>query len=328
MTESKPISKDIPTSNLDKWQRMADVVNQNNAILQVNLPQQFKKLFILRLLTENILTFLLQYVGFMLIGNITPQAIVPLWLTSGTACAFIFMRSYSVIPGILLGDYIAIYHFTGSAFQSGIWATLDAAQALVLLQLCYRFISPTLVFFNLEKFIKFIIACGLLTAISSFMLVISYHSSFNFHLWMRWWLGNYNGILILSLAILTWDLYCLEIDSFKRIFKWKHIFFYGLLFSDIIVLLYTQTLPLTLLLSLSTMLILLPISIQLGWCGVIAATFMFGLTLSISAFMNAPLFNTYFSLITLEYIQSILTIEAIAGLSIAIYMHTSKLHSE
>jgi integral membrane sensor domain MASE1 len=302
--------------NNNKWQRMSDVVSQHHAILQPNLSWQFRKLVISRLLTENILTFLFQYVGLMLVDALTPQTIAPVWFSSGTACAFIFMRGYYVLPGILLGSFYAYYVSTGSIFQSGISSGIDAAQAFLLLWFSYRYISPTLVFYNIKKFVKFILCCGILTAIASVIIGSFYYSTLQ--LWLRLWLGNLSGILVFSLTILTWDLYFLQIDHLKKLNKLILTFYYGLLFINMIALLFSHTPFLTMLFTLSTLPMILLISLHLGWCGVIAAIFLFGLSLNFAVYLNAPLFSTHFSLMTLTYIQSILVMETIVGLSLAI----------
>jgi hypothetical protein len=50
---------------LDKWQHMLTIVSQHSTATP-DLARQFQKIFIYRLLAENILVFLLQYSGLML----------------------------------------------------------------------------------------------------------------------------------------------------------------------------------------------------------------------------------------------------------------------
>lgn len=315
----------------DKWQRMLDIVSQHREPILSDSVWQFRKLLIYRLLSENLLTFLFQYIGLVLVDVLTPQTMAPMWFSSGSACAFIFMRGYTVLPGILLGSLSAYYFSTNDIIQSGLYAAIDAAQAFLLLWLSYRFISPTLIFYNIGKFIRFILCCSILTAISTSIFFLSHYPSYHhamYHsdLWLRWWLGNLGGILIISLTILSWDFYFPQIDELKKINKATLTLCYGLLFINIIALLLSQTAFLTILLTLSTLPIILLISLHFGWCGVIAAVFSFGLFLNFSTYVNTRLFSTDFAQISLIYIQAILITETIAGLFIAIRMR--KFYSE
>ncbi len=316
-------TEQLSTQNsIDKWQYMLEIVNQHPAFSQPDLSWQFKKMVVSRLLTENVLTFLLQYIGLMLVGALTPQSIAPLWFSSGTACAFIFMRGYSVLPGIFLGCFCAFYLSLGSVFQSAISAGINAIQAFLLLWLSYRYISPTLMFAKRADFVKFIFCCGILTAITSFMMGWFYFLLPDFtrmiQFWLRLWLGNLGGILIFSMAILTWDLYFLQWEELKEINKRILTFYYALLLADIIFLLFSHTPFFIVLFSLGTLPIILMISLRLGWAGVVAAMLLFGLLLNFAVDLKAPLFSTHFSFMTLIYIQSILVMEIIVGLFLVI----------
>ncbi|HEX4046006.1 MAG TPA: MASE1 domain-containing protein, partial [Gammaproteobacteria bacterium] len=247
----------------------------------------------------------------------------PVWFASGTACAFIFMRGWSVLPGIFLGSFCAYYLATNHFFQSSFNAGIDASQAFLLLWFSYRYISPTLVFYSTKKCIQFILCCSVLTAIASLMRGLFYDAVFAdsilmFQFWLRLWLGNLTGILVFSLAILTWDLYFLQLDNFKKINKLLLIFCYGLLLITIIALLFSRTPFFILLFSLATMPIICCISLCFGWCGVSAAVFLFGLLLNFAGYLNLPVFATHHSLTMLIYIQAILVVETIVGLYVAI----------
>lgn len=318
--------------SMDKWQSMKSIVSQNHAMLQPNPLWQFKKLFMGRLLIENILIFLLQYTGFM-ISSITPQAISPLWFFSGTACAFIFIRGYSILPGISLGSFFAYYFVTSSMSLSFFSAAIYSMQIVLLLWLSYRYISPTLIFYNHWEFVKFLLACSILTAISCLMiefLIYSYlkNSFLFFELWLRWWLANLNGILVFSCAIVTWDLYFPQIDSLKKMNKLTLTFYYGLFLITSICLLFSYTPFQTLFFSLATFPLILLISIQFGWCGSIASVFLLGLLFNFAAYLNATLFTTYFSFTTLIFLQSLLLIESTVGLFLAIYTEEKYLNSQ
>lgn len=311
---SSPASVEI-----DKWQTMADVVSQNNTLVQPDFNKQYQKLTITRLFTENALTFLLQFIGLMFAGAPTPYSISPVWFASGTACAFIFLRSNTVLPGIFFGSMTAYYLLTANLSTSLLSAGIAAFQAYLLLWITHRRISPTLVFYNRSQFINFILSCGLLTGFTSFLSLATYYLPFHdsalmLQLGLRWWLGNFGGILIFALAILTWDFYYMQLSQVKTLNKIMLTFFYGVLFIDIIVLLFNQTPIVTLIATLLTVPIIFTISLRLGWCGVIAAIFLFGLSLNLGAYLETPLFTSLNALSTSTYIQTILVIETIVGL--------------
>src|SRR5690349_20185221 len=123
----------------------------NRSNRQSNLLGQFKKCVIDRRIMENAIVFLLQYSGLML-STLSPHPKV-LALASGTACAFIFLRGVTVLPGIWLGSLIAYFFAHAGLLSALACATIDALQAYFILWFCYRFVGPTLLFFNIKKFI-------------------------------------------------------------------------------------------------------------------------------------------------------------------------------
>lgn len=298
-------------TNLNKWQRMADIVNQHGE--PEPTEWQFKKLCASRLLVENILTFLLQYIGLTLVDGLTSQTLIPLWFASGTACAFVFMRGLSVLPGIFLGCFSAYYLSTHLFAQSSASAAIDTVQAFLLFWFSHRYISPTLIFYTVRKWMQFVICSFIVTAISTLALLFFHHRLHNVELSISWWLGNLSGVLVFALTILTWDFYYLQMDDIQKINKLKIISYYGLLFVSVLILLCSQHFTF----SVITLAMTLLISLEFGWCGAIIAVFIFGLLLNFSTYVSTPLFANSFARINLIYMQSILIITTIIGLAVA-----------
>ena len=98
-------------AEIDKWQSMLTIVNQNLELQPFKTSKtpvlQFKKMVMQRSLAENLLVFFLQYIGLKLTTfSLDPS---PLWLATGTACAYLFLRGYRVLPGIWLGNFAGFY---------------------------------------------------------------------------------------------------------------------------------------------------------------------------------------------------------------------------
>lgn len=303
-----------------KWQKMSSIVNQHSS--KLNLSKQFKKLFINRLLKENILVFLLQYTGLMF-TTLTPNP-TPLWFASGTACAFIFLRGSGVLPGIWLGSFIAyLLAKTGIIIAFGC-ATIFALQADSIRRLTYRFSGPTLIFYHLKPFLKFIICIGIITAIASLLLEFFSYSCLNkvlapFDLWLQWWLANFNGTLIFACALITWDAYFPYVYALKKLIYSKASVLFSLL-AILTILLLLNTNPLVVVgISLAILILTILISVFYGWCGVITAIFLSGIILSLGAILRAPYFETidYLSA-EIIFIQIFLALQSILGIFTAI----------
>lgn len=308
----------------DKWQSMLTIVNQYSQLLpsntRTNQAQQFKKLVRKRLLAENILVFLLQYIGLKL-STLTLHP-SPLWLATGTACAYLFLRGYSVLPGVWLGSFLGFYLEKIGFLLALDCATVLTLQGFLLLWFSYRYLSPTLIFNHLPMFIKFIVYTALLTALASFMLIFICYSSLLSHKdtlfqhWLQWWLANFNAILIFSCALLTWDAYFADFYAVKQ---WKSIaMLFGLLLFFIIGLIFSHTPASTTFMALSILLITVFISAKFGWCGAITAAFLSGILLCFAGFFDAVLFSTYSTAVTLLLLQLFLCLNTIIALSVAI----------
>ncbi len=246
----------------------------------------FKKLILRRIITENISVLLLQYMGLMLTTlTLYPT---PLWFASGTACAFIFMRGLSILPGIWLGSFIAYSLVKGPAFYA---ATIFTLQAAFLLMLTHRFIGPSLIFNRVKPLLKFILCSSIITAISSFLLSSS-------HFFLNW-LANLNGVLIIGFGLITLDTYFPEVDVLKQ----KNRLILSLVFG----LLLASTLANQLLLTLAFMLL---IAIIYNWCGIITGLFLIGITLVFKQFFGFPINHLF---------QTIILLGIIAGSGYAVY---------
>ena len=307
----------------EKLQLVLALVNQHQELLppgtNKNTAQQFKKLVIKRLFIENCLIFLLQFVGLKLTSLIVHPS--PLWFATGTASAYLFLRGYSVLPGIWLGSYVSFYSEGIGAWLSLSWATTFTLQGLLLLWFSYRYLSPTLIFHHLKTFMQFIAFCIILTGIASLMFIgigtlSQFQSAVSLHLWLHWWLGNFNGILIFACSLITWDAYFPDFHATKLLKS--TLVSFGLLFLLIITLVFCHTMLSTSSLFLFIALLNMFISARLGWCGAISVSFLSAIVLCLAAMVDAPVFYTYSSTLTLLLIQLFLAINTVFGLSIAL----------
>jgi len=305
----------------DNWQIMQNIVKQYAAILPSKTyltPQQFNQLRTKRLFSDNFLVFLMVYIGLKLsIFSATPS---PLWLATGSACGYLFLRGTSVLPGIWLGSLFGFYFEKIGLRLVFECATVLTFQPLLLLQFCYRYLSPTLIFTHQRMFVKYILFTALLSAITSLMFVeICYstllHNESFFQCWVTWWLANLNSIIIFSCAMITWDAYASSAPGIKQ---WRTICIVFTTLSVLIVALaFSHTLILSTCLAFFVFLMTVFISVHFGWCGAIAAVFLSGILLSFAGLLNAPVFAIYTSAMSLFLIQLFLFLISIIGLSVA-----------
>ena len=286
----------------DKWQRLSAIVNQHPTIAECSLATQSRKLFIYRLLAENSLVFLLQYIGLMF-STLTPH-FSPIWFASGTACAFIFLRGYSILPGIGLGSFFAYYLSKATFLLSVSCAAVYTAQAFLLLYLSYRYISPTLIFYRRLLFIKFVVCASGITAFSSIALSLLCYSTLKFAL--SWWLANLNGVLIVAFALIAFDTYFPEMHALKKINQYKLVLLYGFLFFCTIGFLMSEQFFTIFLFSLLTLFFIVAISANFGWFGAISALFLVGFFATLMVYFNMTIFSIIF-------LQTVLIVETLVG---------------
>lgn len=290
---------------------MLNIANQS--LSEKSEKKAYQKLILSRRLAENILVFLLQYIGLMFSG-LTPLP-SPLWTASGTALAFTFLRGFSVLPGIAVGSFLAYYLATQAFFLSATCATLLMLQAYLLVTFSYRYVSPTLLFFHRLIFLKFILLSCSLTALCSLALLIvcypllpSPPPSF-FGYWLQWWLANFNGLFIIASALITLDAYYPEIEALKNIHKPTFIFLFSVLLLLITLIILNQNPLVTTSAALLTLPLLSAISLRLSKPGAVSALFLLGFLLTLATSMTAPLKNILF-------IQCLLAIEIIMSLGL------------
>lgn len=285
---------------------MQDIVYRHPNATQANPSLSFKKLVLSRLISENALVFLLQYIGLTLSTLLSYPS--PLWMASGTACAFIFLRGYSVLGGIGLGSFTAYYLASGQALLSFSCAILQALQAGVLLFICQRYLSPTLLFSPINTFIRFIFYSGALTAFITLALLILCYPALPsvtspLSLWATWWLANWNGLFIFCLALITLDAYFPLTSHLNNLNKMKLGLAFGSLALFTLVLLLNTDLRIHLGLCVLIFTYVFLIARNYQWCGLFAAVFLSGFILSLGAYVQAPFFmqSTVMPLLCLQF---------------------------
>ena len=302
----------------NKWQLMQSIVNQCTTLSPSNrylTSQQFNQLRAKRLLADNLLVFLMQYIGLKLSTfGLTPS---PLWLATGSSCAYLFLRGTSVLPGIWLGSLLGFYFEKIGLKLSLECASVLTLQPLLLLQFSYRYLGPTLIFTNQRALGKYILFTALLTVMISLIMVeicypVVLHNESFFQYWVKWWLANLNGIIIFSSAMITWDAYASSVQTIK---KWKTIYMiFAVLLVLNIVLVFSHTFISTTCLAFTIILMTIYISVRFGWCGAIAAVFLSGIVLSFAGFLDAAVFTTYTAAMSLLLVQLFLCLNAMIGL--------------
>ncbi len=263
-----------------KWQQMQMVVDQHPD----SLPPLFKnknQIVIGRLAAENIMITLLQYVGIMFVMTTTVPS--PIWLASGTACAFIFMRGLTIVPGMFLGTLLAALSLGTSAPMSVLYSAICVVQTLGLFWVTQQLIAPSLLFHRVCPYLAFIVFSGVLTAIFAFLLSsISYLFTDAF---IRWWLADWSSVLVFGIGLVTWDAYFPELDALKEMNKWLLIGLYGLLtIMTLAILYYSGQVQAFLLLATTCLMIM--ISLRYGWAGAIAANCLICIIFSLASFFH------------------------------------------
>lgn len=282
-----------------------------------NLKIAFQRLFTLRRISENILVLLLQYMGLMLHSLSTyPFLFSP---ASGTACAFIFLRGYSIMPGIWLGSFFACFlSLSHHLIFCLALATLHTLQAFLLLILCYRFITPTLIFYQLSMFLRFIFLTNAITFCFSCVLCFFYKILFNIILstsaLIYFWLSNLNGILIIAIALATWDAFFEKIVSKLSLrVALLLLCLFLLILSSLKFFAFVFIYYLTL-----SLLFTIFISINYGWLGAVAFILLFNSVINLIALMGYHELANYLTFPVIINLQVFLCLEILTGLSIAV----------
>ncbi|MHB1947756.1 MAG: MASE1 domain-containing protein [Gammaproteobacteria bacterium] len=296
---------------VNKWQRVFNIVSQHPDFLQQNINLQMQRLFLSRLLAENILAFLLQYMGLMF-STLTPTPF-PLWFAAGTSCAFIFLRGSTILPGIGLGSFFA-YYMANSGISIALGsATVFVCQAQALLWISYRLIYPSLLFYKTTELFTFFFFSALVAAISVFLLVTMYIYTLPnpidvLQLWLQWWLADLDGILIIASALVTADAYFPQIQDLRKLNKVMLSLLLGVWVVVIIGIMVCDSAVLSSLLAILSLVLIVFIARYYGWCGNIAAVCLFAL-------LTCSGLSKNWSLVSL---QILLGIEFMVGAWIAI----------
>lgn len=276
-----------------------------NVPQQSNLIRQFKKMIIYRRCAENFLVFLLQYSGLML-STLVPHPPI-IWLASGTACGFVFLRGVNVLPGIGLGSVVAYYLATHNIFLASACASIHMLQAWILLRISHHYISPTLLFLRSSMLSKFIGCSLVLTALITALLIYFCYSSWIFSHWLTWWLADFNGLIIVAFALVAWDAY---FPDFAGLTIKMGSFLAGIGSICILMILFKHHSVIVMSLALLTLPFVILTSVYVGWCGVLAVTFLFALLLTLI---------TSFSPGLSLFLQFILCTDILFGLGIALF---------
>ncbi len=303
------ITSKFSTSLDNSWHRILTIVNERTTLTSNNIAYQFKKMRYIRLLFENILVFLLQYTGLnFAFLSLSPT---PLYFASGTACAFMFLRGYSVLPGITLGSFIATILTDHANLATATYtAIIYSLQAFLLLWGSHQFITPTLLFQRITTLNKFFLFSGILTATSSFLLLYLNNSSISNGI--SAWLANFNGTLIFAFALIAWDAYFPQYSQLKHVNKTL----LSLVSCTLIVLVFSLMMSQTWLMILTSsclwLMNLFFISFYYRWCGFVTAVFISSLLISLAAYMGLTL------LMPILFFQTLLLIATVLGSYIAV----------
>jgi integral membrane sensor domain MASE1 len=306
-------NQSLSSDQIKKWQSMSVIVDYYPVFKRANLTRQFKKLAISRLITENLLVFLFQFTGL----NFTTLSGHPssLWFASGTACAYMFLRGNSVLPGIALGSFFAYFLAHTKMSITFACTAIFTGQAYILLWLSYQFISPSLVFHQISTMMKFLISSAVLTALSSLLLeMICFPDQESFSQWLHMWLANLNGLLVFAIALATWDAYFPEIHSLRTVKKSKLMLLFGLLLGLTMALMFQYAILITFIIAFVWCALILIISSCYGWCGSVAAVFLSGLLWGIAAYIGPPFFTGFTESATLVLGQSFLLLGMVGGM--------------
>lgn len=294
-------------NNFAAWQTLATLVKAHPALPKATLS--LRKLMFIRLLSENAVVFLLQYIGLMLSTLATVYS--PLWFATGTAVAFVFLRGYAVLPGIFLGTFVAYILAKAPITVAVIAAVIMTLQAFLLRFFCFRYIAPSLIFRDRSQFIFFALGSALITAGSTWLLLLAMHKNI---LGLAAWLANFNGLLIFAYALITLDAYFPQIKTLQRAnLKQVSILYLAMIIMTLLVLLLPMPL-FTIFAELLLLCLTLTLSSNLGIVGSASALFILGFFYGMGYVMDAPLFTTVYALASLIFLQCFLCTTALLSL--------------
>lgn len=156
----------------------------------------------------------------------TPKSVTPVWLPDGFASAVVLICGYEILPGILIGSFLA-----------NIWAFFDRSNAYAAISsvlevlgiaigttagagigryLLNKKVNCRNIFKNLGNVCQFLVFTVALApminaTVGVLCLCIGNYAPWDTFptVWLTWWVSNLAGISILTPAILSWyNLYC------------------------------------------------------------------------------------------------------------------------
>jgi hypothetical protein len=238
-----------------------------------------------RFMTENILIMLLQYMGLSLTTLSDHPTLI--WPASGAACAFAFLRGYSILPGLFLGSFLAYFFGHALLFISWQCAILLTIQTASLLFFSYRYVSPMLFYYSPYRFLSFVSICSIVTlAMSFFMILICRkqlpHLSFQID-GLIWWLANLNGILLFAFGIVAWDLAFPDIHALTRQTIVKMSFIVITISLIAALMFFVSSIKMFCFLAMLLAMIHMITSIYFGWLGSVTVLFFLGIVIFLSS---------------------------------------------
>jgi hypothetical protein len=302
------------TQQQNKWQHMLNLVSQYPMSPGQNQASHFRRMVMQRVLLENAIAFLLQYIGLML--HLLSPAPLPLWFDTGTACAYVFMRGYTVLPGIFLASLFAYYSAHADIMTMFICAAFLTWQPLSLLSISRCYIYPGLLFYSRRSLALFLGCSAIITCIFSGLLALVSYSAITTslpltHLWLQWWLANWNGLLIFACALVTWDAYFPSVHALQKISRERLALILAAIMLTSIMLVLNHNFLFNMILAVISFLLSGVIAMKYGKCGGITTVFIIGLIVGLSAFLGAPAFSGQKSWEMITFFQLLLLMQTI-----------------
>lgn len=280
-------------------------LKQTSNIIDENSQKIYRKLIITRFLSANFFVFLLQLIGTVLSYALPFQ---PLSAATGTAFAYLYLRGIRILPGLLMASFLIPLFITRQYTISLLFTLKTFFISYGLLLLLYRFTNPSLIFNKIWHWLRFFILASAICFLSN---LLNYNSGIE-------WLIDLNGILVISLAIVTIDAYFPDIKELHRLKTRIHLHLYGIMFFLCLLQVFFVNIHLALVIASLNMLIYLYLCYKNGWCGCMSALCLQGIVYQLAALLNAPAFmSPYYVLIA-----SSITLNALLGLSLSLYTST------
>jgi integral membrane sensor domain MASE1 len=297
---------------------MLNLVSQYPMSPAQSQASHFRRMVIQRVLLENAIAFLLQYIGLML--HLLSPAPLPLWFDTGTACAYVFMRGYTVLPGIFLATIFAYYSANADLVIMFFCAALLTLQPLSLLYISRYYIYPGLLFYSRRILALFLGCSAIITCIFSGLLVLVSYKDITTslsltQLWLQWWLADWNGLLIFACALVTWDAYFPSVHALQKISRSRLALILTAIVLTSIALVLNHDFIFSMILAVISFILSGAMAIKYGKCGGITTVFIIGLIVGLSAFLGAPIFSGQKSWEMITFFQLLLLIQTINALS-------------